>query len=71
MLKGIFGAFTDSNDRAVKRLQPIVKAVNELEAELTPLTDGQVSYVVETYFKASDLSLGSFAAQGVYARYFF
>ncbi len=37
----------------------------------TPLVDGQVSYVVETYFTASDLSLGSFTATGVYARYFF
>jgi hypothetical protein len=37
----------------------------------TPLVDGQSVYVVETYFKSPDLSLGSFPGQGVYARYFF
>lgn len=37
----------------------------------TPLTDGQVAYVVETYFKSPDLSVGSLSGNGVYARYFF
>lgn len=37
----------------------------------TPLQDGQVCYIVETYFKSPDLGLGSFPGQGVYARYFF
>lgn len=37
----------------------------------TPLTDGQVSYVVETYFRSPDLSVGSLSGNGVYARYFF
>ena len=37
----------------------------------TPLTDGQVVYVVETYFQSPDLSVGSLAGNGVYARYFF
>jgi hypothetical protein len=37
----------------------------------TPLTDGQVVYIVETYFQSPDLSIGSFAGNGVYARYFF
>jgi len=37
----------------------------------TPLTDGQVVYIVETYFQSPDLSISSFAGNGVYARYFF
>jgi hypothetical protein len=37
----------------------------------TPLTDGQVVYVVEAYFQSPDLSVGSLAGNGVYARYFF
>ncbi len=37
----------------------------------TPLTDGQVAYVVETYFQSPDLSVGSLSGNGVYARYFF
>ena len=37
----------------------------------TPLTDGQVVYIVETYFQSPDLSVGSLAGNGVYARYFF
>jgi hypothetical protein len=37
----------------------------------TPLTDGQVVYVMETYFQSPDLSVGSLSGNGVYARYFF
>ena len=37
----------------------------------TALTDGQVAYVVETYFQSPDLSVGSLSGNGVYARYFF
>ena len=37
----------------------------------TPLTDTQVVYVVEFYSQSADLSLGSMAGNGVYARYFF
>jgi hypothetical protein len=37
----------------------------------TALTDGQVAYIVETYFQSPDLSVGSLAGNGVYARYFF
>jgi hypothetical protein len=36
-----------------------------------PLDDGQVVYIVETYFQSPDLSVGSLAGNGVYARYFF
>jgi hypothetical protein len=37
----------------------------------TALTDGQVAYIVETYFQSPDLSVGSLSGTGVYARYFF
>jgi len=36
-----------------------------------PLSDQQVTYVVETYFQSPDLAIGSFSGNGVYARYFF
>jgi hypothetical protein len=37
----------------------------------TALTDGQVAYVVETYFQSPDLTVGSLSGNGVFARYFF
>ena len=37
----------------------------------TSLTDGQLVYIVETFFQSPDLTLGSMAGNGVYARYFF
>jgi len=37
----------------------------------TPLQDGQVVYVMELYAQSPDLTLGSFAGGGVYARSFF
>jgi hypothetical protein len=37
----------------------------------TALTDGQVVYVVETYFQSPDLSVGSLSGNGVFARYFY
>jgi hypothetical protein len=36
-----------------------------------PLDDGQVVYVVETYFQSPDLGVSSLSGNGVYARYFF
>lgn len=36
----------------------------------TALTDGQVVYIVETYFQSPDLSVGALAGNGVFARYF-
>jgi hypothetical protein len=36
----------------------------------TALADGQVVYIVETYFQSPDLSVGALAGNGVYARYF-
>ncbi len=35
------------------------------------LTDGQVVYVVESFFQTPQLSLGPYVSKGVYARYFF
>jgi hypothetical protein len=35
------------------------------------LTDGQVAYVVETFFQTPQLTLGIYKSNGVYARYFF
>jgi len=37
----------------------------------TALSDGQVAYVVETYFQSPDLGVGSLSGNGIYARYFF
>jgi len=37
----------------------------------TSLTDGQLVYIVESIFQSPDLTLGSMAGNGVYARYFF
>ena len=37
----------------------------------TPLSDQQIIYMVEVYFKSPDLSLGAFRGNGVYARWFF
>jgi hypothetical protein len=34
------------------------------------LSDGQVMYLVETYFQSPDLSVSALAGNGVYARYF-
>ena len=36
-----------------------------------PLVDGQVVYIVETYFQSPDLNVGSLSGNGVYARYFY
>ncbi len=36
-----------------------------------PLSDGQVAYVVETYFQSPDLAVSALSGNGVYARYFF
>ncbi len=36
-----------------------------------PLDDGQVAYVVETYFQSPDLGVSALSGNGVYARYFF
>ncbi len=37
----------------------------------TPLADGRVVFVAETYIQALNLNLGSFTSSGTYARYFF
>jgi hypothetical protein len=35
-----------------------------------PLADGQVVYIVETYFR-NIITIGAYPGSGVYARYFF
>ena len=39
---GFFSRFVDSNDRELKRIQPIVEAANELEPELEAQTDADL-----------------------------
>ena len=39
---GIFNRFVDSNDRELRRIQPIVDRTNELEPEWTALSDDEV-----------------------------
>jgi hypothetical protein len=41
------------------------------ETNRTPLSDQQLIYMVEVYFKSPDLSLGAVRGNGVYARWFF
>jgi preprotein translocase subunit SecA len=41
-VKNLFSRLVDSNDRAVKRLQPIVNEVNSLEPEFEALSDDQI-----------------------------
>jgi len=41
-LFGFFSRFVDSNDRELKRIQPIVEAANELEPELEAQTDADL-----------------------------
>ncbi len=38
----LFSRFVDSNERVVKRLQPLVDEINSLEAELQALTDDEI-----------------------------
>jgi len=45
--------------------------VTNAQTNRTPLSDGQIVYVVEGYFKSPDLNLGVFQGRGVYARWFF
>jgi preprotein translocase subunit SecA len=39
---GFLSRFVDSNDRELKRLQPLVDEANELEAEITALSDEEI-----------------------------
>ena len=41
-MRNILSRLVDSNDRAVKRLQPVVDEINSLESEYEALTDDQI-----------------------------
>ena len=41
-MKNIISRFVDSNDRVVKRLNPVVEEINSLEAEFQDLTDEEI-----------------------------
>jgi hypothetical protein len=63
---------TDPNAKLSSTAQSTMQGLWQVTTNgQTPLNDGQIVYVVETYFQSPDLSVGSFAGNGVYARYFF
>ncbi len=64
----VTNAQADLTGAAQANLQSLLEVGN---GTTTPLTDGQVVYVVETYFQSPDLTVGNLAGNGVYARYFF
>ena len=41
-VRNLLSRFVDSNDRVLKRLQPLVDEINELEAEFQALTDEEI-----------------------------
>ena len=63
---------TDSHARLASTAQTAMQGLWQTTSNgQASLKDGQVVYVVETYFQSPDLSVGSLAGNGVYARYFF
>lgn len=67
---------TDSRAALSGSAQTNMQALWQTSSEVsggtsTALTDGQVAYIVETYFQSPDLSVGALSGNGVYARYFF
>jgi len=63
---------TDSRAQVAGTAQSNLQSIWQVSNGVTtPLTDGQVVYVVESYFQSPDLNVGSLAGNGVYARYFF
>jgi len=63
---------TDSRAEIAGSAQTNLQALWQVgNGTTTPLTDGQVAYVVETYFQSPDLSVGSLSGNCVFARYFF
>lgn len=69
----VLNPVTDSHARLSSAAQTAMQSLwqSTNSSGQAPLDDGQVAYVVETYFQSPDLSLGSLAGNGVYARYFF
>ncbi len=66
------GYVTDSHAEITGSAQTNLLALWQVNnGTTTALADGQVVYVVETYFQSPDLSVGSLSGNGVYARYFF
>jgi hypothetical protein len=67
---------TDSRAALAGSAQTNMQALWQSSSEVTggtatALTDGQVAYIVETYFQSPDLNVGALSGNGVYARYFF
>jgi hypothetical protein len=63
---------TDSHAQLPSAAQTAMQALWQTTSNgQMPLADGQVAYVVETYFQSPDLAVGSLSGNGVYARYFF
>jgi len=63
---------TDSRAQIVGAAQSNLQSIWQMNNGVTTaLSDGQVIYIVETYFQSPDLNVGSLAGNGVYARYFF
>lgn len=63
---------TDSNAKLASGPQAAMQGLWQTTNNgQTSLVDGQLVFIVETFFQSPDLSLGSMAGNGVYARYFF
>jgi|SRR5579864_940595 len=63
---------TDSNAKLASGPQTAMQGLWQTTSNgQTSLTDGQLVYIVESFFQSPDLTLGSMAGNGVYARYFF
>jgi hypothetical protein len=67
---------TDSRAALSGSAQSAMQSLWQTNSEVTggtatALTDGQVAYIVETYFQSPDLSVSALSGNGVYARYFF
>ncbi len=63
---------TDSNAKLPSAAQSAMMGLWQTTSNgQLPLVDGQVAYVVETYFQSLDLNVSSLSGNGVYARYFY
>jgi hypothetical protein len=66
------GYVTDSNAALPAAAQTAMQNLWQVSGGgRTPLTDGRVVYVVETYIQSLSLGLNLYSTGGVYARYFF
>lgn len=63
---------TDSHAQLASTYQTAMSSLWQTTSNgQTSLTDGQVVYIVETFFQTPQLNLGVYTSKGVYARYFF